>query len=831
MLLCFFGESSGRISLCGIRLYRNDFKHTMKKLFWLCLFAGMATHTLAQTVTVRDQENGRPLEGVTLLSGEPQAFAVTNAEGEADISAFVGAAAIRIQSLGYKAQEPSFAALEAAGFEVRLASGNLSLDEVVVSATRWRQATSNVPTKVISISPKEVALQNPQTAADLLGISGKVFIQKSQQGGGSPMIRGFATNRLIYTVDGVRMNTAIFRGGNIQNVINLDPFATQSTEVLFGPGSVIYGSDAIGGVMSFQTRVPQLSLKSEPLIKGSAVMRYATANHEKTGHLDINVGWKKWAFVTSFSSWDYDHLRQGSNGPEDYLKPYFVQRQDSMDVVITQEDPLLQVPSAYAQVNFMQKLRFKPSEDWDLQYGFHYSETTPYGRYDRHNRMRNGLPRYAEWMYGPQSWQMHNLSASHSAGSSFYDEATLRLAKQTFGESRIIRPFDSNIRSEQVEGVDAWSANLDLRKAVGARHNLYYGLEYVHNVVSSTGTATDISTGSTQADASRYPNANWRSLAAYVNDEYLLSDKVTLQGGIRYNQVHLDADFSNNAAFFPLPFTGTSIDNGALTGSMGMVYRPTDYWVLKGSLGTAFRSPNVDDAGKIFDSEPGAVTVPNPELRPEYAWNADLGVARVFGERVKLDLTAYVTRLQNALVRRDFSLNGQDSIMYEGVLSRVQAVQNAAVANVYGLQAGVEVQLPYGFSLSTDVNMQRGEEELDDAVSSPSRHAAPFFGTSRISYRQGKLDMQLYAQYQGERAFEDLPVGERTKDEIYAKDANGNNYAPAWYTLNLKARYMLTDLLSISSGIENITDQRYRPFGSGISGAGRNFILSLRAEL
>lgn len=108
------------------------------------------------------------------------------------------------------------------------------LDDVVISATRWRQTTDNVPSKIISISPEEINLQNPQTAADLLNISGKVFIQKSQQGGGSPMIRGFATNRLLYTVDGVRMNTAIFRGGNLQNVINLDPLATERAEVFSG---------------------------------------------------------------------------------------------------------------------------------------------------------------------------------------------------------------------------------------------------------------------------------------------------------------------------------------------------------------------------------------------------------------------------------------------------------------------------------------------------------------------------------------------------------------------------------------------------------------------
>ena len=112
-------------------------------------------------------------------------------------------------------------------------------------------------------------LHNPQTAADLLSVSGEVFIQKSQQGGGSPMIRGLATNRLLYTVDGVRMNTAIFRGGNIQNVISLDPLAMENVEVLFGPGAVIYGSDAIGGVMGFQTLIPELSSNKDEFVTGT----------------------------------------------------------------------------------------------------------------------------------------------------------------------------------------------------------------------------------------------------------------------------------------------------------------------------------------------------------------------------------------------------------------------------------------------------------------------------------------------------------------------------------------------------------------------------------
>ncbi len=800
----------------------------MKRIFVFWIVAGMALSIHAQTITITDFETGAPLERATLWSHHPRASATTNAEGQVDISSFEKATNIEIRSIGYETLTLSYQELEATSFFLQMIPASFNIDNIVVSATRWSQSTSEVPSKIISISERAVSLQNPQTAADLLNISGQVFIQKSQQGGGSPMIRGFASNRLLYTVDGVRMNNAIFRGGNIQNVISLDPFATENTEVLFGPGSVIYGSDAIGGVMSFQTLTPQFSLNDKPLITGKAVARYSSANQEKTGHFDINLGWKKWALATSFSSWDYDHLRQGSNGPEDYIKDRYVQRIDSIDRVITQDDELLQIPSGYSQINLLQKVRFQPNEKWNFQYGLHYSETSPYGRYDRHNRTRNGTARYGEWNYGPQKWLMNNLTITHKGQNTLYDIATLRLAQQTFEESRISRNFNADLREVRVEEVAAYSANLDFIKNTRGKNILFYGIEYVFNDIASTGTNEYITTGAVTDGPDRYPQATWRSIAAYINDEWDVNDQLTLQAGARYNQFLLDADFTNNLEFYPFPFSTATVNEGALTGSIGGVFRPSESWIIKTNLGTAFRSPNVDDIGKVFDSEPGAVIVPNPDLKAEYAYNIDLGMAKTFGKRVKVDLTAFYTVLRNALVRRNFALNGLDRIVYDGALSQVQAIQNAAVTNVYGIQAGLELKIVDGLTFSTDLNYQVGEEQLEDGTISPSRHAAPFFGVTRLTYHTNGLDLQFYAQYQGARQHENLAFEERRKTEIYALDATGNTYAPGWYTLNLKAQYRFNDLLKMSTGIENITDQRYRPYSSGLSGPGRNFILSLQ---
>lgn len=794
---------------------------------WLLM--GMCVYSSAQTVTVLDVLNKTPLEGVNLTSGYPINAVTTNDKGEASITSFNTADKIQASMIGYETVVISYDELSSNDFLIYLLRDGVSLDHVVISATRQTQSSKDVPYKITTISPQKIALQNPQTAADLLGQSGEVFIQKSQQGGGSPMIRGFSTNRLLYTVDGVRMNTAIFRSGNLQNVISLDAFTMENTEVFFGPGSVIYGSDAIGGVMSFQTLTPQFTQSSQPLITGNAIARYSSANNERTGHFDVNVGGKKFASVTSISYNQFGDLRMGTKGPDEYKRPFYVQRQDSMDVVVTNDDPLVQKPTAYSQMNMMQKFRFAPNKNWDIQYGFHYSETSDYSRYDRHIRLRKGLPRSGEWSYGPQVWMMNNLSVTNRANTGIYDVATLRLAHQYFKESRIDRDFNDPERRTRTEEVNAYSLNLDLNKSIGSKSksNLYYGIELVLDDVSSTGIDEDINTGISMAGAPRYPQATWGSYAAYLTYQHHFSEKLTAQGGLRYNQYNLNATF--DTSFYPFPFTEANMNNGALTGSIGAVYHPSKTWSISANLSTGFRAPNVDDAGKVFDSEPGAVVVPNTDLTAEYAYNAEVGLAKIFGKKVKVDVTGYYTWLDNALVRRDYTLNGQDSIMYDGTLSKVQAIQNAAVARVYGIQAGFEVKLPEGFAIYSRFNYQKGEEELDDGTTSASRHAAPIFGLSRLTYTTRKLMLEFNVAYSGARQFEDLPVEEQGKDYLYAIDDNGNPYSPSWYTLNLKAMYKLTDKLTITTGLENITNQRYRPYSSGIVAPGRNFIIALRA--
>jgi hemoglobin/transferrin/lactoferrin receptor protein len=799
----------------------------MNKLFSAFVFTILWTNlSIGQTITIKDIETEEAIAHATISSDSLKLFAVTNSKGQADVTSFKNVENIVIRVLNYSTKISSYDSLKANGFILNLQQSSFTIDEMVISATKWSQSSQKIPSRIISISAKSVALQSPQTAADLLQSSGEVYIQKSQQGGGSPMIRGFSTNRLLYSIDGVRMNTAIFRSGNIQNVISLDPFAIEHTEVFFGPGSVMYGSDAIGGVMSFSTLTPEFSINDSINIKGSVLGRYSSANNEMTGHADVGFGFKRFASTTSFSYNKYDNLKMGSFGPDDYLRNEYVTIENDKDVIISNEDNRIQIPTGYSQCNIMQKFRYKVTDNIEATFGFHYSNTSDNDRYDRHIRYKNGSPRYGEWKYGPQKWMMNHLNLAISSDSTFYDELNVNIAHQSFEESRISRDIFDNNREIRTEQVQAISTNFDFLKTISTRNQLFYGIEYVRNNVYSTGVNENIITNSFTDGPSRYPEANWSSYAIYLNDQHQLTEKVLLQFGVRYNKYALVAKF--DTTFYPLPFNNTSIQRGALTGSFGYVIKPSEKWIISSNIATGFRAPNVDDMGKVFDSEPGAVVVPNPDLKGEYAYNADFGIAKLFGESLKVNFTAYYTLLTNALVRRDYKLNGKDSIYYDGELSKVQAVQNAALAQVYGIQGGFELKLNKSFSLLSKMNYQKGIEEQNDGTYSPSRHAAPTFGSTQINYRKKKLTLQLSALYNGERKFEDLPISEIAKDYLYAKDENGNPYSPSWYTLNIKGMYHVSSLLSITAGIENITDKRYKPYSSGIAAPGRNFIVSAK---
>ena len=782
----------------------------------------------AQNIKVLNKATNEPIFGVAIYNIDKSKSVVTNFMGEANLDAFSDTETIYLKHLSHVLKTISKAELLESN-RVYLESNTQGLQEIVISASKFSQNKKDIPQKIVSVNAKSVQFTNPQTSADILETSGNVYIQKSQLGGGSPMIRGFSTNRLLITIDGVRMNNALFRGANIQSVIAIDPFSIQNTEVTLGSGSVIYGSDAIGGVMSFYTQKPKLSYIDSLLIKTNVVGRYASASDEKTGHFDINLGYKKWAFVTNASYTSFGDLRMGKHGPDDYLRPEFVVATNTGDIIVENSNPKVQRQTGYNQLNIMQKARYEPSEYFSFNLGLFYTTTNNIPRYDRLVRYRDETLRSAEWNYGPQRWFMSNFQITKlSSSSNLYDKIKATLAYQNFQESRFDRDFQSEIRNIREEAVDAYSFNLDLEKRISTSTQFSYGLEYVYNKVSSYGTEENISTNTIIPTVSRYPNgASWQSAAVYSSIKYKPNRAFVFQSGLRYNYVKSKADFSENNSYLNLPFDASKNESSALTGTAGISWSPNAVMQWKLNMSSAFRAPNIDDIGKVFDSEPGSVVVPNETLKPEYAYGGELGLRLNFDEQVILDMSTYYTYLDNALVRRDYNLNGESEILYDGELSNVQAMQNASRAWIYGFEVGLKWQISNALKLTSQYSIIGGTEATN-GIEVPIRHVVPYFGNTHLIWENKQLKFDFFGIYNNELAFNQLAPSEAEKDYIYARDANGNPYAPAWYTLNMRTQYKINKTTALTIGLENITNQRYKTYSSGIAAPGRNFIIALK---
>ncbi len=782
----------------------------------------------AQKITVLDGDGKEQISNVAVFNKDKSKIALTDFDGVFNASVFGYKERITLKHVGYQEFNTTKQQLQRQGNKVYLVMKAQELDEVVMSVSKWEQQKRDIPNKIISLDARTITFTTPQTSADLLQNSGKVFVQKSQLGGGSPMIRGFATNRLLLSVDGVRMNNAIFRGGNVQNVISIDPYTIKNTEVIFGPGSVIYGSDAIGGVMNFYTNKPMLSESDSLLVSGKANYRFSSANSENTVHADINLGMRKWASFTSLTYNNFQDLRMGSHGPDSYLRNNYVQTVNGVDELVENRNPKKQVTTGYDQINMMQKFLFKPNSKWDLNLGAYYSETSNYSRYDRLIRpTSDGLGlRSAEWYYGPQKWFMGNAQLLKKGNGKVYDGLKLGMAYQFFEESRINRDFQDEIRNTTKEQVDAYDFNVDFENKKIGDFKLYYGSEYIYNKVRSNGFDINVNTNEKTNAASRYPDgSSWQSLAGYVNGEYKAKPNFTLMSGLRYNHVWVNAVFDDT--FYDFPFEKADLSTGALTGSLGFSWFPRANLQVTLNGSTGFRAPNIDDVGKIFDSEPGSVVVPNPDLEPEYAYNAEIGFQRNINDKIILKGAAYYTYLVDALVRRDFSYNGISEIMYGGELSNVQAIQNAAKAYVYGFEFGLEAYLSEQWSLSSNLTLTEGVEEEDDGTETAARHAAPTFSDFHIVWKNQRISTDLFVNYNGEVAYDDLAMSEQEKDYIYAIDENGNPFSPSWYTLNFRSQYDVSRTIKITTNVENLTDQRYRTYSSGIVAPGINVILGL----
>lgn len=815
----------------------------MSRFLVLILFAFNVFVLQSQTLTIINKFSGEPVPNAVIVNEDKRISVQTNSEGEANLEAFSENDKLSIIHTSYENKTIDYSKLSSLKYRVFLVPEILQLNEMVISASRRIESKSDIPYRITNLKAENLQIYQPQTSADMLSASREVFVQKSQMGGGSPMIRGFGSNRVLLVVDGVRMNNAIFRHGNLHNIISLDAYSVDGIEVIHGPGSVTYGSDAIGGVFSFATRNPEFS--EGPIeVSSNAMVRMATANSEKTVAADVSIANDEFASLTLISFSDYGDLRAGKTHLPDsnYLRRHSAERYGDLDTIIRHTNRHIMHGTAYRFFNIMQKLRYKANENLIFTYGFHNSQTSDIPRFDRLNIYDGERElRYAEWHYGPQKWLMNNLQMEYTNQNLLFDELRMNIAHQNYSESRHNRRFNDNKRYIRFEAVDVVSANLDFFKRIDSDRYFNYGVEAVYNKVNSRAIVQDIMTNEKDSLSTRYPDGSvLGSLAAYVGYKHHINNKFTLSYGARYSFSHINAEF--DTLMFNFPFDHTTSNTGAPTASFGAIYKHNSNFNLSLNLSSGFRAPNIDDIAKIFDSDPNSVVVPNEDLKPEYLYSADIGFTKRFGRKLELQGGGFFSHLSNVMVRENFSFNDMDSIMYDGNMRQVQAIVNNDYAVIYGASAGLKADIGELFSLKSHITWIDGFDNNNE----PIRHVSPLFGSTHLLFSLGDFSFDLYAVYNGEISPDKLSREEHGKDYMYARDTEYAKaqkdlpveeqfnpeglYSPSWHTININMKYQLSDRITVNLAVENITNVMYRTYSSGIPSFGRNYIVGVRGR-
>jgi hemoglobin/transferrin/lactoferrin receptor protein len=824
----------------------------------LLLFTLLLLHspfyTTAQTVRVLDETTLTPIAGVTIGQTsfqDPDAsqtlnFVLTDAKGRADLSIFTKPCELGLKHFAYQTRLIQLYADQTGETKVYLTEKIQNLDAVVISASKFEEKRKDVAQQIEVLRTKDLALMSQPTLADVMQQSGQVLVQKSQQGGGSPMIRGFEASRVLMVIDGVRMNNAIYRSGHLQNVITMDNSILERVETVFGPGSVIYGSDALGGVMHFRSLNPILKAPTTSpenwrralVVKGNAFARYSSANNENAFHIDFNLGGGRIGSLTSFTYTDFGDLRQGDNRNPLYgdwgKRLKYAERINGVDTEIDNKDYNIQKQSGYRQSDLLQKFLWKINENISNIVNIQYSSSSDIPRYDRLALVSNDALDYGQWYYGPQKRLLiaDNLTLKREQG--IYNQGNITVAFQDIAESRHDRRFGQRVLNHRTEKVKIFSANFDFNKVIGTeseqnknQHEIRYGLELTHNDVNSTAFGEDIDTKERTAISTRYPDggAQMSSFAGYLTHTWELQHWIFTQG-LRYSYVGLQADFKSKA-FFPFPYNEAKQGAGALNGNLGIIYNPTTDWrfALHGASG--FRVPNVDDLGKVFDSQPGTqVLVPNPDLKPEYTYNLELSIWKTFAHKIRLEAVGYYTWYRDAIIASPFTFNGQGSIEYDEQLTPVFANQNEQRAYLCGTYFSLLADITENFAIASTLTYTYGRIEREDGKT-PLDHIPPLFGKTSFRLNLRKFKSEFWVLYNGWKRLKDYNTTGTEDNLVQALPEYG---MPAWMTLNVRTSYQINPYLQLQAALENMLDQNYRVFGSGISAAGRNLSVTLRGR-
>ena len=768
----------------------------MKKTFIFFLIF-YCSKCYSQTYKV-ESEKGKKIEGVLFYSNNKNS--TSNKNGVVDLSTYADDEIIDIFHIGYKRTQLQKKDIQ--NNLIILNSSNVLINEVVLHTSLNVEENK---TQVIKLNQSEISETLSKNPAEVLEKSSGVIVQRSQNGGGSPNIRGFEANRILLVVDGVKLNNTIYRSGHLQNILSIDPYILENVSVLHGPSSVFYGSGALGGAIILNT----LSIDKLENSTSSFTQQYESSSSSVASNFYSKYVINKSSFLSSISVKKFGNLRMGK------LRMHGYEGWGLGDFATNKNEQLF---GKYSQYDLVQKIQMPINYKSTLRLNTQFSTTSNINRFDKLNDELNGSPKYKFWYYDPKKRFLQSLSYNKETNNFFNDNYKISFNYQFIKESRHTQKYSDDFLRNRTERINIYETKLDLSKQLD-KLELSYGFSNRYENLNSSAIKINES-GETEFSSTRYPDngSSDNTFSSYIHSELKIYKKIRWFNAFRHDFNKIQMNFSENNLFN----IGSELKNSNTnySASTNLYFKANENNFISLSIFNSFRNPNVDDLGKVFSKTDGIVVVPNLNLKPEKIVSSEF-IWKFINAKTSIELVLFYSGLKDAIEKRAYSLDGQDSIYYDGEKMKCVANTNINSAKMKGFNFRFNQELIKNLTLKA--NAAYVQAITSDSI--PMAHIPPLSLRGEVVLSLSKFSkLNIYTNYNDWKRSSDYDAN--GVDNLDEATADGT---PSWRTTNVVYSRIFNNL-KISLACENIFDIHYKTFASGISSSGRNFILNLQCN-
>ena len=640
------------------------------------------------------------------------------------------------------------------------------------------------PRAVDVVTQQQLTERSPGDIGAALEQTVGVLIQRTGRGQSSPYVRGLTGQQVLILVDGVRMTNSTFRAGPNQYFNLIDPNMVERIEVTRGPGSVLYGGDAIGGVINIVTRSP--SICGYDFATGGTVQRFSTADLGYTGRLNIEGEIGSVGAYGGIGYGNYNDLDVGGN-PD--VPPFIVGRQEATSWRYSSADI---------------KFNYCLSDCSELIFAVQHYRAEDVFRSDR-------FPANRESIFHPQQRDLYYIRWQGCNPCALVNTYQITTSLHRFDETRIDRDFrgatpNPDDRSHRSFFDEQFGLTGSFTTDMCELGTLSYGWDWYHDELESRRVDVDSSTNPSTVDrrAGAIPNDTFYSrYGLYINWDVWLSCKLLMSAGMRYEHVEAGAtvDFEDAGGN---PIMGRiDPEYQDWVRQLGLTYELSPCLHVVGGVSEGFRAPNVDDLIAVNENVFVGTQLPNPNLVPENSLTYEIGLK--YDDGCTWGQVYYWwTDLENHILRGPPDPNN--------LLSRANGR-----SELHGVEFAAEHMLNCEWSLYGNFWYTYGQDE--GLFDEPLDRIPPTQGIIGLRKRWCGNWLDMYAWLVAEQ------------DRLAARDIADVNRipvggTPGYYTLNVRYGKLISERQRLSVNIENLTDSQYRVHGSGSAGPGINGILT-----